>query len=170
MRFALSGTRCTTSRKDRTMPCTEVRHRVLQMENHTAVLGDGLRSSLQVMQETNPYKPLSEFADLHVKGGLGRNHCPSCSHPVSRWRVWNTIASRRCSNCGEKLWLELKSPSLMFLVTVGNGFWGFWWLFQSPTKTSVFMFYIGMPFLMVGVRCWMKVAFGKLRSTNQSSL
>jgi len=141
------------------------------------------------MQETNPYKPLSEFADLHVKGGLGRNHCPSCSHSVSRWRVWNTIASRRCSNCGEKLWLELKSPSLMFLVTVGNGFWGFWWLFQSPTKTivgngfwgfwwlfqsptktSVFMFYIGMPFLMVGVRCWMKVAFGKLRSTNQSSL
>ena len=32
------------------MPCTEVRHRVLQMENQTAVLGDGRRYPTEEIQ------------------------------------------------------------------------------------------------------------------------
>ena len=124
---------------------------------------------LIAMHEINPYKPSTVNEDLRAKGGIGRDLCPSCSRPMSRWTVWNKITSKRCGNCGDKLWLELTNPFRLVLVLIGIGICGFWWrFFDSPSVTPVFMV-AGMPFLMAGISCAMQLAFGKIRSTNQTT-
>ena len=120
------------------------------------------------MLKENPYKTPQVSEGMHIESQLDATRCPSCSHPVSRWSVWNTIASKRCSNCGDKLWLELSVLMRVVLVLIGMGIYGLWWLFfETPFVTPVFMIAV-MPFLMLGISCWMQVAFGTLKSTNES--
>jgi hypothetical protein len=153
----------------RTNRCTQARDRVLlKWKPSSRGLGERCRSSVQAMRDTNPYEPSEISEDLHTEDDRRRDHCPACSQLVSRWSLWNTESlksSKRCSNCDNSLWLEPVNALRLVLVLIGIGISGLWCLFFGSTSmNSMFMFAV-MPFLMMGISCWLHVTFGKICST-----
>ena len=97
-----------------------------------------------------------------------RHSCPSCTQPVSRWRIWNSVASGKCDCCGEKLWLELPQSFRFVLFFGGLSICGIWWALSEWMGTGLNFMLLIMPLALTGLSCWMQIVFGRLVSDRKS--
>ena len=124
----------------------------------------------KAMADINPYQPTNTaLRDGHTQQEH-RDLCPSCSQPISRWRIWNSITSGRCGRCNEKLWLDLPSSFRVALVLAGVFLSGIGWVLSEFTAISYGYMFLIVPLSMTGLSCWMQIAYGKITVSTTRSL